>query len=161
MSARERFFKKVQQQNTIPLTDGSVAADIRAFCQRMDELAQQVQQWFDGSGIEVVTGVKSLSDLSTVGRSLNSGASRYDITTITLQNDTRSVSIAPVQLYQDGCTGCVTLTVDAPDREPARQQFYLSMKPEGGWFIREEQQAGSIKSTMTEDVFFRAIENLA
>lgn len=161
MSARERFFKKVQQQNTTPLTDGSVAADIRAFLQRMDDLAQQVQQWFEGSGIEVVIGEKSLSDLSTVGLSLNSGASRYDITTIRLQNDTRSVSIAPVQLYLDGCTGCVTLTVDIPEREPGRQQFYLSMKPEGGWFIREEQQAATMKSTMTEDVFFRAIENLA
>ena len=161
MSARERFFKKVQQQNTPPLTDGSVAADIRAFCQRMDELAQQVQQWFDGSGIEVIIGEKSLSDLSTVGRSLNGGASRYDITTIRLQNDIRSVSVQPEQLYQNGCTGCVTLIVDTPDREPGRKRFYLSMKPEGGWFIREEQQAATMKSTLTEDVFFQAIENLA
>lgn len=161
MSARERFFKKVQQQNALPPAGGSVDTDIQLFRQRMDELAQQVQWWFDGSGIEVVTGVKSLSDLSTVGRSLNSGASRYDITTITLRNDTRSVIIAPVQLYLDGCTGCVTLTVDTPDREPGRQQFYLNMKPEGGWFIREEQQAAMMKSTLTEDVFFRVIENLA
>lgn len=161
MSARECFFKKVQQQNTIPPEDRSVEAHIQIFCLRMDELAQQMQQWFEGSGIEVVIGVKSLSDLSTVGRSLNRGASYYDITTIRLQNDIRSVSIAPVQLYQDGCAGCVTLTVDAPDREPGRQQFYLSMAPVEGWLIRNEQQVNNSYSVMTEDIFFQIIENLA
>ena len=162
MSVRERFFKKVQQkQNFTAPSDGSVEGDIQAFCQRMDELAQQVQQWFEGSGIDVAIATISLQDLSTIGHSLNSGASRYDITTIRLQNGTRSVSIVPGQLYQDGCTGCVTLTVDTPDCEPGRQRFYLSMKPEGGWFIREEQQASTMKSTLTEDVFFQTIENLA
>lgn len=161
MSARERFFKKVQHKNTTVPADGSVVADIHAFCQRMDELAQQITQWLEGSGVVITQSTVHLSDLSTIGASLNSGASRYDITTIRLQNDTRSVSIAPVQLYQDGCTGCVTLTVDTPECEPGRQQFYLSMKPEDGWFIREEQQAATMKSTMIEDVFFRTIENLA
>lgn len=162
MSARERFLKRVQQkQNTTVPGDGTVDADIQAFCQRMDELAQQVQQWFNGSGIDVVIGTTSLQDLSTIGRSLNSGASRYDITTIKLQNDTRSVSILPEQLYQKGQKGCLTMTVEMPDLEPTRQHFYLSMAPEAGWFIRVEHQAVSGKTIMTEDVFFRAIENLA
>lgn len=162
MSARERFFKKVQQkQNPVPPGNGTVEADILAFCQRMDELAQQIDEWFDGIGLKLTVSTKYLQDLSTLGHSLNNGVSRYDITAIIVQNGCRSVSIIPEQLYQNGCRGCVTLTVDAPDREPARQQFYLSMKPEGGWFIREEQQTSAIKSTMTEDVFFRVIDNLA
>ncbi|MNP52938.1 hypothetical protein D3C76_1473640 [compost metagenome] len=109
----------------------------------------------------MVIGTKTLQDLSTVGRSLNSGVSRYDITTIRLQNDTRSVSILPEQLYQKGSKGCVTLTVEVPDLEPTRQRFHLSMAPEADWFIRAEHQAVSGKTIMTEDVFFRAIENLA
>ncbi|MDK9354806.1 hypothetical protein [Lelliottia wanjuensis] len=162
MSVREQFFKKVQQkQHAATPGGGSVEDDIRTFCERMAVLARQIQQWFDGTGIEVVITTISLQDLSTVGRSLNSGVSRYDITTIRLQNDIRSVSIQPEQLYQDGCTGCVTLTVDTPDHKPGRKRFYLSMKPEGGWFIREEHQASTMKSTLTEDVFFQAIENLA
>jgi len=164
VSARERFLKRVQQKQTptsaVP-GDGTVDADIEAFCQRMDELAQQVQQWFNGSGIDVVIGTTCLQDLSTVGRSLNSGASRYDITTIRLQNDTRSVSILPEQLYQLEQKGCVTLTVEVPDLEPTRQRFHLSMAPEAGWFIRAEHQVVSGKTIMTEDVFFCAIENLA
>jgi hypothetical protein len=162
VSARERFLKRVQQKhNTTVPGDGTVDADVQVFCQRMDELAQQVQQWFEGSGIEVIIATKTLQDLSTVGRSLNSGVSRYDITTIRLQNDTRNVSILPEQLYQKGSKGCVTLTVDAPGCSPGKQYFYLSMAPESGWFIRAEHQAVSGKTIMTEDVFFRAIENLA
>lgn len=162
MSVRERFFKKVQQkQNGTVAGDGSVGADIQAFCQRMDELAQQVQLWFEGSGIEVIIAMKHLQDLSTVGRCLNSGASRYDITSIRLQNDIRSVSIMPEQLYQKGNKGCMTMTVDTPDCTSNKQQFYLCMAPESGWFIRGEHQTAANKIIMTEDIFFRAIESLA
>lgn len=162
MSVRERFFRKVQQNQNPPApAGGSVGADIRAFCQRMDELAQQVSEWFEGSGVEVIITTISLSDLSTIGRSLNSGASRYEITNIRLQNGLRSVSITPEQLYRDNMRGCVTLTIEAPDRHPARQRFHLRMAPEGGWFILGEHQTATAERMMTEDVFFRTIENLA
>jgi len=162
VSVRERFFKKVQQKQNPPApSDGSVEGDIQAFCQRMDELAQQVQQWFEGSGIDVIIAMTSLQDLSTIGHSLNSGASRYDITTIRLQNGTRSVSIMPGQLYQKESKGCVTLTVNTPDRTPVKQYFYLCMAPESGWFIRGEHQPVTDRTIMTEDVFFQRIESLA
>ena len=161
MSARELFFKKVQQQNTIPITEGSVEADIRAFCQRMNELAQQITQWLEGSGVVITQSTVYLSDLSTIGASLNSGASRYAITTLRLQNRDRSVCIVPEQLYRSGEKGCVTLSMNTPESQSPGQQWYLSQAPEGGWFIREEQQAATMKSTLTEDVFFRTIENLA
>ncbi|MDK9365752.1 hypothetical protein [Lelliottia wanjuensis] len=161
MSVRERFFKKVQQkQNFTAPSDGSVAGDIQAFCQRMDELAQQVQQWFEGSGIDVAIATIPLQDLSTIGHSLNSGASRYDITTIRLQNGTRSVSIMPGQLYQKESKGCVTLTVNTPDRTPVKQYFYLCMAPVDGWLIRNEQQLKTSYNMMTEDVFFSVIDKL-
>lgn len=53
MSARERFFLKVQHKND-RVTSGKKSADaeVRAFCSRMDELAQQINPWFAGSGIE-------------------------------------------------------------------------------------------------------------
>lgn len=162
MSVRDRFFRKVQQQQSTPVPGGGpVEADIQAFCQRMDELAQQVCGWFDGSGIDVVIGVRPLSDLSTIGYSLNSGASRYDITTIRLQNGIRRADIFPEQLYRNGAKGCVTMMLDTPDRYPVRQRFYLTMAPEGGWYLRREHQTVANKSIMTEDIFFRAIENLA
>lgn len=112
MTARERFFKKLQQQQNPRRTaalDGSAAADIARFRQQMAELAQQISQWFDGTGIEVVISTRHLHDLSTLGYSLNSGICRYDILAIRLQNGERSVNIVPQQLL-DG--------VEKGDRDP-------------------------------------------
>ncbi len=49
------------------------------FRQQMAALARQVNQWFDGTGIEVVVSTRHLHDLSTLGYSLTSGICRYDI----------------------------------------------------------------------------------
>ena len=55
MSVRERFFKKVQQKSNRALdSNNSAEAEIQAFCERMDDLAQQVNAWFEDSGIEVI-----------------------------------------------------------------------------------------------------------
>ena len=52
MSVRERFFKKVQQNNVNkPIHINTAEAEVRAFCQRMDDLAQQIIVWFEGSVI--------------------------------------------------------------------------------------------------------------
>lgn len=162
VSARERFFKKVQQNNeSIPPGKKSAESEILAFCQRMEALAQQICQWFAGSGIEVIYGVKHIHDLSTVGYSLSSGICRYDIITLRLQNGDRSVSIIPEQLCRGAETGCVTMCVDVPGSASDMQIFYLSMAPETGWFIRREHQSTKERVAMTEDLFFQAVDRLA
>ena len=126
MTARERFFKKLQQQQNPRRTaalDGSAAADIARFRQQMAELAQQISQWFDGTGIEVVISTRHLHDLSTLGYSLNSGICRYDIPAIRLQNGERSVNIVPQQLLDGVEKGIVTLSLEAPDGAGSREVF--------------------------------------
>lgn len=81
----------------------------------MAALAQQISQWFDGTGIEVVISTRHLHDLSTLGYSLNSGICRYDIPAIRLQNGERSVNIVPQQLLDGVEMGIVTLSLEAPD----------------------------------------------
>jgi len=124
----------------------------------MDELAQQISQWFAGSGIEVTLSTRHLHDLGAVGYSLNSGICRYDITAIRLQNGDRSVRLLPEQLWNGAETGIVTLHVDAPG---IRQVFYLSMAPEAGWFIRRQYQSARDNVIMTEELFFEAVDRLA
>jgi len=124
----------------------------------MDELAQQISQWFTGSGIEVTLSTRHLHDLSAVGYSLNSGICRYDITAIRLQNGDRSVRLLPEQLLNDKETGIVTLHVDAPGFS---QVFHLSMAPETGWFIRRQYQSAKDNVIMTEERFFEAVDRLA
>lgn len=159
MSARERFFNKVQHNNNRDSSGiKSADAEVRAFCSRMDELAQQISMWFAGSGIEVTLSTRHLHDLSAVGYSLNSGIYRYDITAIRLQNGDRSVRVLPEQLWNGTETGIVTLHVDVPG---IRQVFYLSMAPGTGWFIRRDYQNAKENAIMTEDRFFDAVDRLA
>nr|WP_269468322.1 hypothetical protein [Leclercia tamurae] len=136
----------------------SADAEVRAFCSRMDELAQQISQWFAGCAIEVTLSTRLLHDLSAVGYSLNSGICRYDITAIQLQNGDRSVRIVPEQLWNGVETGIVILHVDAPG---IRQVFYLSMAPESGWFIRRQYQSAKDNAIMTEELFFEVVDRLA
>lgn len=161
MSARERFFKKVQQNKVLPRNEGPVEADIRVFCQHMDTLSEQIEEWLEGAGIDIILATKYLNDLSTLGTSLNSGVSRYEITTIRLQNGDRSVSITPEQLYKPGEKGCATLIVDVPDQPAGKQAFFLTMVPDEGWFIRGEHQELRHRILLTEEAFFRTIDNLA
>ncbi|MDN8559123.1 hypothetical protein [Citrobacter werkmanii] len=161
MSARERFFRKIQQNNnSTSAYSNVVAVDIARFCRQMDELAEQMRQWLDGSGIKVSTSTTYLSDLSTVGASLNGGAARYAITAIHIQNGERRVSIIPEQLYQGTDKGCSTMIVNAPDLFPGRQYFYLSIAPEAGWYIRNFTRPATTRVLLTEEVFFRTIESL-
>ena len=158
MSAKDRFLKKVQQRQAgITCAKPSVEADIQAFQWRMDDLAQQISQWFEGTCITVTSGRKHIHDLSTLGYSLGSGICRYDITTIRLHNGDRSVSITPEQLCREAETGRVVMCVEAAES----QVYLLSMAPEKGWYIRSEHQSVKDKVVMTEEHFFRAIDRLA
>lgn len=159
MSARERFFNKVQHNSaSVPSGKNSVEAVVRAFRSRMNDLARQMSQWFSGSTIEVTFSTKHIHDLSTVGYSLTSGICRYDITTIRLQNGDRSVTILPEQLCHRTETGLVTMRVEAYG---ITQVFYLSMAPDTGWFIRRERQSVKENVIMTEERFFEAVDRLA
>lgn len=108
----------------LPRNEGPVEADVRAFCQQMDKLSGQIEEWLEGAGIDITLATKYLNDLSTLGISLNSGVSRYEITTIQLQNGDRSVSIKPEQLYKPGEKGCAALIVDVPDQPAGKQAFF-------------------------------------
>ncbi|NBG15279.1 hypothetical protein GV760_09145 [Enterobacter cloacae] len=124
----------------------------------MQQVAQQIIEWFAGTSIEVTLSRQYLHDLSTLGYSLSSGICRYEIATILLQNGERCVSIVPEQLFRAGETGCVRMRVEAPG---FREVFYLSMAPEAGWFIRREFQSIKERALLTEERFFVAVDRLA
>ncbi|MEE9952758.1 hypothetical protein IV511_04920 [Enterobacter quasihormaechei] len=162
MSARERFFKKVQQNNVNkPIHINTAEAEVRAFCQRMDDLAQQISVWFEGSGIDVMLSQKHITDLSTVGYSLSSSVCRYAITAVTLQNGDRSVTIIPEQVIRGSEKGCVTMCIKAPGSIAGERIYHLSLAPETGWYIRREHQSAKENVLMTEDYFFHAVDCLA
>ena len=88
----------------------------------MAALAQQISQWFDGTGIEVVISTRHLHDLSTLGYSLNSGICRYDIPAIRLQTAS-AASISCRSSCWMAWKRIVTLSLEAPDGAGSRRCF--------------------------------------
>lgn len=144
-----------------PIYVNTAEAEVRAFCERMEDLAQQIITWFEGSGIEIFLSKKHITDLSTVGYSLSSGICRYAIATIILQNGDRSVTIMPEQVIRGAEKGCVTMSITVPDSLSGARIFHLSMAPETGWYIRRGHQSPKENILMTEDRFFQTIDCLA
>ena len=127
----------------------------------MEDLAQQIITWFEGSGIEIILSKKHITDLSTVGYSLSSGICRYAITTIIVQNGDRSVTIMPEQVIRGPEKGCVTMSINVPDSLSGARIFHLSMAPDTGWYIRRGHQSAKENILMNEDCFFQTIDCLA
>jgi len=162
VSARERFFEKVQQrQNAGAALEKSAAREVAAFCAAMDRLVQQITGWFTGSGMVVERSTKSIQDMSAIGFSLSSGICRYEIATLCIRNGSGYVSIIPEQLCRDGNIGHVIMSVVAPGDASEKEVFYLCMAPEGGWRMRGEVEPSGEGIALTEEVFFQAIARLA
>ena len=162
MSARERFFEKVQlQQNAGAAHEKSAAREVAAFCAAMDRLVQQITGWFAGSGMVVERSTKSIQDMSAIGYSLSSGICRYEIATLCIRNGSGFVSIIPEQLCRDGNIGHVIMSVAAPGSASEKALFYLCMDSEGGWRMRGEYEPVGEGVALTEEVFFQVIARLA
>jgi len=162
VSARERFFEKVQQQqNAGRAHEKSATREVAAFCAGMDRLVQQITAWFAGSVMVVERSTKSIQDMSAIGYSLSSGICRYEIATLCIRNGSGRVSIIPEQLCLDGDIGHVIMSVVAPGSPAETTLFYLCMAPEGGWRMRGEVETSGEGVALTEEVFFQAIARLA
>ncbi|MBD3720886.1 hypothetical protein IE992_06080 [Klebsiella pneumoniae] len=119
----------------------------------MAELAQQISQWFDGTGIEVVISTRHLHDLSTLGYSLNSGICRYDIPghSSAKRRAQRQYRAAAAVGWRG--KGIVTLSLEAPDGAGSREVFYLSLGPGGGLDDPQGAPAPEARLILTEDRF--------
>lgn len=170
MSAKDDFFKKVQENNEAQQThEERVKSDIQVFRSRMSSLAKQVEQWLHGSGIEVSITEKHHHDESIMCQlNNNTNLDRYTIASVSLKNQTKIATLNPVGVYGGGARGWVSLVVDTPSRAPRLQQFLLRLdKEEDNWTIRSDIQPvgrpGQLPQSdpLTEETFFKAIESLA
>ncbi|MDK9604619.1 hypothetical protein [Lelliottia wanjuensis] len=162
MSAKDEFLKKSSENKEAQISNQErVKRDIQEFRSRVDNLATQISQWVDGTGIQVITGQKRLND-ETVSFALGSGANAsYEVTTIQLKNNAKSATITPEWLYGLGHKGNVDFVVTTPNSIPRQMKFSLCMGPDEGWIISGEGQRKSEGETLTEETFFQAIQKLA
>ncbi|UAN41041.1 hypothetical protein KGP24_00640 [Enterobacter sp. JBIWA008] len=104
MSVKSQFLEKLQAQQPAPVSSVSkTQADIAEFRLRMAQLQEQMDAWLVGTGLNVETLNTPVTDLLVEG-------GRFDIATLVLRIDDRSVKFVPAFLYGQGVTGCVEAT---------------------------------------------------
>ena len=170
MSAKDAFFKKVQENNNAQETHVERAkTDIEKFRTSMATLAQQIESWLKGSGVEVSVTEDRHHDES-IGHVLGSGYNlgQYQIVSVRLKNNTKTGMIKPDAVYGYGAAGRATLTLENPDRAPRTAKYFLILsKDDHSWSIRPENQPpaqpGQPRQSypLTEENFFKVIETLA
>nr|MDQ6120385.1 hypothetical protein [Klebsiella pneumoniae subsp. pneumoniae] len=118
----------------------------------MAALAQQISQWFDGTGIEVVISTRHLHDLSTLATA-STAASAATISRPFVCKTASAASISCRSSCWMAWKRIVTLSLEAPDGAGSREVFYLSLAPEEGWMIRKAHQSPEARLMLTEDRF--------
>ncbi|MGQ8774304.1 hypothetical protein ACUTQ5_07685 [Serratia sp. NA_112.1] len=104
MSVKSQFLEKLQTRQSAPASSVSkTQADIAEFRLRMTQLQEQMDAWLVGTGLNVETLSTPVTDLLVEG-----GA--FEIATLVLRIDDRSVKFVPAFLYGQGVTGCVEAT---------------------------------------------------
>ncbi|MCW5004331.1 hypothetical protein M7963_22765 [Enterobacter roggenkampii] len=104
MSVKSQFLEKLQTRQSAPASSVSKSqTDIAEFRLRMAQLQEQMDAWLVGTGLNVETVSTSVTDLLVEGRV-------FDIATLVLRIDDRSVKFVPAFLYGRGVTGCVEAT---------------------------------------------------
>ena len=170
MSAKDVFFKKVQENNDSQASRIERAKeDIQTFRARMKTLVSQVDEWLKGSGVEVTIIENEYHDDSIgimAGNTSNLG--RYLVSSVRLKNDTKTASITPIAIYGYGAAGRAALTLENPNRAPRTTKYFLTLnKDDLSWYIHPENQPAARpgqprqSDPLTEETFFRAIESLA
>lgn len=167
MSAKDSFFKKVQENTEAQKShEERVKEDIKQFQSKTLSLAQQIQSWLDGSGVDVVRGTTDLHDAS-VDNVLrhDTPLNRYSVADVLMTNGSKKARITPKFLYGFGVKGCLSLTIDNSSRAPRQKKFSLFMQRHNqndeGWILLLENQPVADGIILTEEAFFQAISDLA
>lgn len=167
MSAKDAFFKKVQENNEARLShEERVRSDINTFRSRAFSLSKDIDLWLQGSGIQVLQSEDLMYDETVKFVSGNNIDGRYNITQVRLQNGNKNALLKAEGLYyMGGSTGCLSLTITNPNRAPSQTKFTLFMhvanQQEEGWTIIRDGQKSPEGKLLTENEFFSAIESLA
>lgn len=169
MSAKDEFFNKLQvNKNSTESRVQRVMADIKGFQLRMDKLIEQISEWLNGSGIEVIPVPIVLNDetIVTMPGSEITALSRYGINKLKLSNADKFATFTPIGVYGGEAKGWVELIV-SPNGIFNHNSLKFRLKYDDStsvWFIRKEPQ--TLKNPVeqeifTEEVFFKVISGLA
>lgn len=155
MSAKARFLKKLQDlQPCCDSFSSRAQADIAAFCQRMDELREKLEEWLEGTCIHIETSPVTLSE-SLIG------GGTFRIPGISLRYNERLIRFTPVFLYAPGATGGVDAALFTDGKMVhLRRLFMRSGEDVKNWTCSPAGNLVGSRSVFSEETFFDIIVSL-
>lgn len=170
MSAKDDFFKKVQENNSKQEDlRASLQARRTSFRSAMFDLTKQVDHWLHGSGVEVITTERNFHDETIITFNGCEDLSLYSAAVCKISNGTKTATIEPLGIHlRKETKGWASLTIDTPNRAPRTQRFIMRLIDDGTWTIRNDDASSSIheplikqETPLTEESFFQTISSLA
>lgn len=167
MSAKDAFFQKIQDNKAAQQSqEDKVRQDIQNFRTGMVQLTQQIQQWLDGSGVEVtITDIDFQDETLITMEERIRNLSHYSNVIMKIKNNNKTAVISPLGVYGGGAIGWASLIIDNPSQAPRQEKYILRMSDEDNtWSIRQDRTPmGNMLENiqLTEDIFFQVISSLA
>lgn len=148
MPVKSQFLKKLQARQPVPVPAGSKSqADIAEFRLRMVQLQEQMDAWLTGTGLNVEMFTVSVTDLLVEG-----GA--FDISSVVLHCEARSVTFTPVFLYGQGVTGCVEAALHAEGHVTSLGRLFMRAGSVSDWTFTSPEAFSRPGSCFDESTFF-------
>jgi len=151
MTAKSRFFKKLQEQRPRnQVFDTKAEADIAAFRQRISQLRESMETWLAGTEVSTEATTTSLVEL-LIGRDA------FSVPGITLFYGTRRLRFTPIFLYGPGVTGCMEVCLyTGADIRPLYRLFMRSGGLNDWSWCTAGAQSGN-PARFDEETFFTMI----
>ncbi|MEH0884267.1 hypothetical protein [Enterobacter sp. UNJFSC 003] len=154
MSVKSQFLVKLQARQPAPASSVSkTQADIAEFRLRMAQLQEQMDAWLVGTGLNVETLSTSVTDLLVEGRV-------FDIATLVLRIDDRSVKFVPSFLYGQGVTGCVEATFHDGSYTTSLGRLFMRSGTVNNWTFTPPGALSPSGQSFDESTFFGLIFSL-
>lgn len=151
MSVKSQFLEKLQTRQSAPASSVSKSqTDIAEFRLRMAQLQEQMDAWLVGTGLNVETVSTSVTDLLVEGRV-------FDIATLVLRIDDRSVKFVPAFLYGQGVTGCVEATFHDGRYTTSLGRLFMRSGTVNNWTFVPPGALSSSGQGFDESTFFGLI----
>ncbi|MDH2066232.1 hypothetical protein [Pantoea sp. GD03673] len=154
MSAKTQFFKKLESSKMAfgsGMSKGD--ADIAAFCQKMEQLHENIKQWLEGSGLVIKT-----RPIKVVELLLRNGS--FPVTEITVSLEGRTLSFTPLFLYGQGVTGCTEVTLSIERKQTTLTRLLMRSGRNSEWLCCPVNTAYRCETYFDEEMFFCLLSKL-
>lgn len=158
MSAKDSFFQKIEDNaSKKKAADDAFKQEVSAFQRETYVLLTEIKGWFDGTPVQATTSTTQITESNQ----------SIEVTTLTLHNGDKTLSIIPDGFYFYGVTGSLAVAIENPNSSPRTYNFSIHWKDTiseiTGWVIVYGKSTNSPAKRIefNEENFFNMISSFA